>query len=43
MIVSNLGQVDLLEVPPTLAAGIYFLRAVRPLDGKLYTQKLVVL
>jgi hypothetical protein len=43
MSVGSVSQVDLLEIPAALPAGIYFLRAARAGNTKLYTRKLVVL
>jgi hypothetical protein len=36
-------QIDLLNLPPALPAGMYLLRAVRPSGTKVITQKIVVL
>jgi len=40
--VSGETQVDLVEIPPTLSAGVYLIAAIRIADGKRFTRELVV-
>jgi len=42
MEVESKEQVDLLEIPPGVAAGAYVIRAAREGNGKVYTRKLVI-
>ncbi|MBS1665672.1 MAG: T9SS type A sorting domain-containing protein [Bacteroidetes bacterium] len=37
------SQVDIMEIPASLPGGMYFLRAVKNENGKVYTQKVVVI
>jgi hypothetical protein len=41
--VGSTSQVDLIEIPGSLSAGVYFIRAARAGGGKAITSKLVVL